>query len=67
MILGLGALVIGAVLIAFSVAGLMTGKTHDKRGREMEGGTAKTMSIVRLVFGIICVLFGIYKIIAAVL
>lgn len=65
MVLGLGALALGAVLIGFSIAGLMTGETHDKRGRKMEGSTAKTMSIIRLVFGIVCVLFGLYKIVMA--
>jgi len=44
--------VLGVVVLVFGIVGLRAGTTRDKRGNQLSGGTALTMSIMRLVVGI---------------
>ena len=64
MMLGSIALVFGPGLIAYGIYSLSQGVTRDKRGRKMTGGAAQAMSIIRLVAGVGCAGFGLYKMIA---
>lgn len=64
LVLGAGALVLGLVIIAFGVSAVSTGQTRDKYGRPLEGANARAMGVVRLVFGTLCALFGVVKIIS---
>lgn len=64
MALGGGALVLGVGLLIYGIVSLKSGTTRDKYGRQMSGGSAMAMSIVRLVAGAGCTLFGLYKMIA---
>lgn len=61
LILGGIFLLIGIALLGFGVYELSVGVAHNKRGKKFEGGTAKTMSIARLVAGVVCCGFAIYK------
>jgi hypothetical protein len=60
-------LVIGLALLAYGVSDLVTGKARGKWGTEFTGGMASMMGIVRLVGGIGCVGFGVFKLIQALL
>ena len=64
IVLGSIALVLGLVLLGFGIAGLKKGTTADKRGKELSGGSAQAMSILRLVAGVVCTGFGLYKMVA---
>ncbi|GAB4145689.1 MAG: hypothetical protein Tsb009_17940 [Planctomycetaceae bacterium] len=64
LVLGLIFLVIGLVVGGWGLFELKSGVAHDKRGREMSGGAAKAMAIIRIVAGSGCLLFGLYKMIA---
>ncbi len=64
MVLGGGFFALGAVIIVFGVLGLKSGTTTDKRGNKLSGGSAMAMGIVRLVAGVFCCGFGIYKMLA---
>jgi len=64
LVLGLLFLAIGGALLYFGVVGLQRGATQDKRGNEVEGGMATTLSVVRLVAGAGLCCFAIYKIVA---
>ncbi len=64
LVLGGGAIALGIVLTYFGVTALKTGRTKDKWGREMEGGSAMAMGVIRLVAGVGAILFGLYKSIA---
>jgi len=64
MVLGLGALALGALIGGWGIKDLMSGTARDKYGNELEGGMAMTMGIIRLVAGGGLCLFGIYKMVA---
>lgn len=64
MVLGLIFLTIGVVLLASGIYSLTKGVTTDKRGNELSGGAAQAMSIIRLVGGVLCVGFALYKMLA---
>ena len=64
MVLGSGAVALGLVLLGFGIVGLKKGTTTDKRGRQLTGGSAQAMNIVRLVAGVACVGFGLFKMVA---
>lgn len=52
---------LGLILVLSGVYSLSTGSTQDKYGNEITGGLASFTSIIRIVVGIGCVGFGIYK------
>jgi hypothetical protein len=64
MALGLMFLAIGLVIGGWGLYELLTGTAHDKRGRQLTGGTAKALAIVRIVAGVACLGFAIFKMIA---
>ena len=64
LVLGAGALVLGLILVGVGVSALLTGRAVTKRGRKLKGGEAKTLGFVWLGFGILCVLFGMFKIVS---
>ena len=64
MVLGSGALVLGLVILGFGIVGLKKGTTTNKRGKQLTDGSAQAMSIVRLGIGGLCILFGLYKMVA---
>lgn len=63
-ILGLGAMGLGLLIGGWGVAELITGVSRDKKGRVLEGGTGKAASLIRVVFGIGLIGFGLYKLVA---
>ena len=67
LVLGAGALVLGLILVGFGVFALKTGRAPAKRGPDLTGGNAKAMAIVWLVFGVLCLLFGAFKIVSGLL
>jgi len=60
-------LVIGLVLLGFGISDLVTGKARGKWGTEMTGGMASMMGIIRLVAGVGCAGFGLFKLVQALL
>jgi len=64
MVLGLIFLLIGAALGGWGLYELSTGVAYSKRGKEITGGTAKALAIVRIVAGAGCILFALYKMVA---
>lgn len=65
--LGLGAGVLGLILVGLGVWSLLTGRAPTKRGPDLEGGNAKAMAFVWLGFGALCLLFGFFKIVSGLL
>lgn len=61
LVLGLVFLVLGAGIGGWGVYELMKGVAYGKYGNKMSGNTAKVLSIVRIVVGAGCLLFGLYK------
>ena len=64
LVLGLLALLIGAVLAGSGVYELRKGVSRDKYGNEIKGGLGKFTSILRIGFGGAACMFGVYKMIA---
>ena len=64
IILGMLALLIGAVLAQSGLRELRKGVARDKYGNKMTGGYGKFVSILRIVIGVGSCGFGLYKIIA---
>jgi hypothetical protein len=64
LVLGLGALALGGLLAAYGAYELKTGVAHGKYGSEHTGGMGKLLAWVRIVFGVVIVCFGLYKIAA---
>jgi len=60
-------LVIGLVLLGFGISDLVTGKARGKWGTEMTGGMASLMGIIRLVAGVGCAGFGLFKLVQSLL
>jgi hypothetical protein len=60
-------LVIGVVLLGFGISDLVTGKARGKWGTEMTGGMASLMGIIRLIGGLGCAGFGLFKLVQALL
>ncbi len=67
VVLGLGALVLGLILLGLGISALITGRAKTKRGPDLEGGNAKTMGVVWLIGGGMCLLFGVFKIVSGLL
>jgi hypothetical protein len=65
LVLGGGALALGALLLFFGIRSLMTGQASGKWGQEYEGGMAYAMGGIRAVAGGLVLLFGLYKIATA--
>ncbi len=63
LVLGGLAILIGLSLAGYGVYELMTGVTKSKRGKIVEGGMGKMISIVRIIAGVGACLFGLYKIV----
>ncbi len=61
LILGLIFLAIGGALLFFGVIELRKGVARDKYGNEISGGMGKFLAIVRIVGGVLCCGFAIYK------
>lgn len=64
LVLGLMFAAIGLAVGGYGLWELVRGVSYDKRGRVMTGGTGKAMSIIRLIAGACCILFGLYKMLA---
>lgn len=64
LVLGLIALAIGALIGFWGVYELYRGVALDKRGRELTGGQAVALAVIRIVAGFAACLFGIYKMLA---
>jgi hypothetical protein len=62
LVLGGGALALGALLLWFGISSLMTGRASGKWGQQYEGGMAYFMGGIRVVAGGVVVLFGLFKI-----
>lgn len=65
--LGVGAMLIGLILVGLGVSALRSGRAVTKRGPDLEGGQAKAMGFVWLGFGALCLLFGAFKIVSGLL
>ena len=64
MILGLIFLLLGLAIGGWGVYELTSGTSYDKKGRQVEGATGKVLSIVRIIVGLGCMGFALYKMIA---
>lgn len=64
VVLGSIALLLAAGLIVTGIMNLKTGVTHNKFGVESRGDTAQLSGWVRIIAGIGCAVFGLYKILA---
>ena len=54
-------IVIGGLLLYFGVRDLRRGVTRDKFGREVSGGMATLISVVRVIGGVVAGGFGLFK------
>jgi uncharacterized membrane-anchored protein len=61
LVLGLIAILLGAVLAGSGVYELKKGVAHDKYGNELRGGMGNFASIIRIGAGRAAGVFGIYK------
>lgn len=60
-VLGGISILIGGLLLYFGIRDLKRGVTRDKFGREVSGGMASLISIVRAIGGTVAGGFGLYK------
>lgn len=60
-VLGGGAIVIGGLLFAFGLSALLTGRSRGKYGTQMEGPLAYMHGAIMAGFGVLAILFGLYK------
>lgn len=65
--LGSGAAVLGVILVLLGAWSLVTGRAPTKRGPELEGNNARAMAFVWLGFGVLCLLFGLFKMVTGLL
>jgi hypothetical protein len=63
VILGIGALLFGLIFVGLGVSALVTGRAPTKKGPDLKGGNAKAMAFVWLGFGVLCLLFALFKIV----
>ncbi len=63
LILGAAFLVLGLALAGSGVYSLRSGRATSKFGAVVEGGRAQVLAITRLVGGLFCLGFGLYKIV----
>lgn len=63
-VLGGGAIAIGLVLLGFGVVALLTGRSTGKYGHKMQGPMAYAHGGIMAAFGALCILFGLYKMVA---
>jgi len=63
-VIAAGAGVIGLILLGLGVSVFVTGKAVTKKGPDLEGGQAKAMGVVWLVFGVLALGFAVYKAVA---
>ncbi len=61
LVLGLMFMLIGAALAGSGVYELRKGVAHDKYGNEIHGGLGSAISMFRIVAGVVCCGFGVYK------
>jgi len=64
LVLGLIFLAIGAVLLGTGIYGLQSNVTHDKYGNQISGTWGQILSVIRIIGGVGCCGFAIYKLIA---
>ena len=64
MILGLIFLVLGIAIGGYGLFELKSGVARDKYGNEISGGMGKALAILRIVAGVGCCGFAIYKMVA---
>lgn len=62
-VLGALALVLGLMVASWGTISLITGKTRDNYGSNMEGAWVSVVAIIRIICGSAAVVFGIYKIV----
>ena len=58
-VLGGGATLLGLVILGFGVKAILSGRSTDKWGREMEGGMARLHGILLAIAGGCMVIFGL--------
>jgi hypothetical protein len=61
LVLGLMFIAIGVVVGGWGIYELATGVSHSKRGKVVTGNQGKILSLIRIVAGVGCILFGLYK------
>lgn len=66
-VLGGGALVIGGLLLAFGLKALLSGRSQGKYGVQFEGPMAYLHGAVLAGFGGLAILFGLFKVVSAML
>ncbi|HYH67054.1 MAG TPA: hypothetical protein VD866_20330 [Urbifossiella sp.] len=64
LVVATGAGVIGLILLGLGISVFVTGKAVTKKGPDLEGGQAKAMGVVWLVFGVLALGFAVYKAVA---
>jgi hypothetical protein len=67
LVLGGFAAVLGLMLVGLGVWSLLTGQAPTKKRPDLEGGNGKVMALVWLGFGVLCLLFGLFKIVSGLL
>jgi MFS family permease len=64
-VLGGGALVIGLLLLGFGLAALISGRSTGKYGHKFEGPMAHLHGAILTIAGAGCLIFGVVKVIGA--
>lgn len=57
-------LVLGVAILGWGIYEMRSGVAHTKYGKQVSGGTATALAVIRIVAGAGCLLFGLYKLIA---
>ena len=55
---------LGLVIGGWGLVELLSGTSRDKWGNKVEGINGQLLAIVRIVFGVAAILFGLYKMMA---
>jgi hypothetical protein len=61
LVLGLISLALGGGILAYGLYELKSGVSRDKRGRQIQGGAGRAMTYLRIGFGAVIILFGLFK------
>jgi len=67
LVLGSGALVLGGILAGLGINALRSGEAVTKRGKKLKGTEAQMMGYVWLGFGVLAILFGLFKFVSGLL
>jgi hypothetical protein len=64
LVLGLIFVALGLLIGGWGAYELKTGVASTKRGKSLSGTQGQALSIIRIVAGVGCLLFGLYKLLA---